>query len=98
MSKKQENKNNFEKLGINDDALSLGDLDKITAEFNKKPMPKNEFKAYPRQKVINGRPYYYLIWYEKDADGKRRQKSIYLGSNLPKGYSLGKPIKIASAK
>jgi len=98
MIEKETTTNNPDKLGINLDPLSLDDLPAIKGNMAKKLMPKNEYNAYPRQKMIKGRPYYFLIWYEKDEQGKRRQKSIYLGTTLPKGYSLGKSIKIASAK
>lgn len=95
---KTDDSRNTKKLGNNSDPFSLDDLPEIIKEHGKKPKPKNEYNAYPRQKMIKGRPYYYLVWYVKDDQGKRRQKSIYLGTTLLKGYSLGKPIKIASAR
>lgn len=98
MINKQVNNQGTQKLGINTEPLSLDDLPEIMAKVEEKLMPKTEYTGYTRQKMIKGRPYYFLIWYVKDEKGIRRQKSLYLGTKLPKGYSLGKSIKIASAK
>lgn len=50
------------------------------------PMPK---QPTARMKVINGRPYYYEITNVWDPVEQRcRQKSKYLGKELPKGYRL----------
>ena len=52
----------------------------------RKPMPK---QPTARMKIINGRPYYYEvenIWDRKEQ--RCRQKSKYLGKELPKGYRL----------
>lgn len=52
-----------------------------------KPMPKKTPVA--RLKIINGRPYYYQIENIWDRKAQRcRQKSKYLGKELPRGYRL----------
>ena len=85
------------KLGISKDDLSVDNLLEQAQEVHKtfkKVMPNKETYGYPRQKMIKGRPYFYLVWYITDGYGKRRQRSKYLGAALPKGYSLGKPVKV----
>ena len=42
-----------------------------------------------RMKIINGRPYYYEVTNEWNAKEQRcRQRSRYLGKELPHGYRL----------
>lgn len=89
------------KLGINKDDLGVDNLleqAQIFHETCKKVMPNKKTYGYPRQKMIKGRPYFYLVWHEKDASGRRRQRSKYLGTTLPKGYSLGKQVEINRRK
>jgi hypothetical protein len=53
---------------------------------NKQRMPK---QPTARMKIINGRPYYYEVENVWDRKEQRcRQKSKYLGKELPRGYRL----------
>ena len=53
---------------------------------NKQPMPK---QPTARLKLINKRPFYYEVWNEWNAKEQRcRQRSRYLGKELPHGYRL----------
>ena len=97
MIEKPRETNKPEKLGIIRDPLSLDDLPAINAEHGRKLMPMKINYGYPRTKIRKGRPYYYLVWYEK-VEGKRKQRSLYLGATLPKGYSLGRAVKITTNK
>ena len=97
MTKNMTKEKKDKKLGISEDDLSVDNLLRQAREVHetfKKVMPNKETRGYPRQKTIKGRVYFYLIWYITDAYGKRRQRSLYLGTTLPKGYSLGKSVKI----
>lgn len=100
MEKTATENNQDKKLGIKQDKLSVNILLEQVREVQKnlkKVMPnkdKSEIYGFPRQKKIKGRIYFYLVWYEYDYMGKRRQKSKYLGTSLPKGYSLGKAVRI----
>jgi len=98
MIMENELRENGEKLAIKPDPLSLNDLDKIKAKPVKKLMAIKVVYGSPRLRMRKGRPYYYLVWYEINVKGIRRQRSIYLGTTLPKGYSLGKRCKIASGQ
>ena len=61
------------------------------AEGVKKPsgrsMPNKTRTA--KLKIINGRGYYYEIWYTYDPETKTsKQHQKYLGKELPRGYRL----------
>ena len=87
------NNKNSEKLGTIADPLSLGELSDQAGKVKRSLMPnKKEGRPslFVRQKIIKGRPYYYLVWREVDAAGVRKQRTQYLGTTLPKGYRLGR--------
>ena len=87
----------LKELDINPESFEIKNLirdgENILKRQHKTDVQK-EIYGYPFQRIRKGRPYYYLYWYEYDADGKRHQKSKYLGTALPVGYSLGKAVKI----
>jgi len=93
MTEKSTDNENHENLDIKTDLLSLKDFDDLDEKPARKTMSKDNGRGYPVQRMRSGRPYYYLVWYEK-VNGKRRQRSRYLGTSLPVGYSLGRPVKI----
>ena len=89
-----------EKLGTTDDPLNLELLiqqaQKVLEKFMKSDTQK-EILYYPTQELRKGRPYYFLVWHEY-VDGKRYRRKRYLGTSLPLGYSLGKPVNMLPPK
>ena len=67
------------------DTTSL--IKQAEATLAKPVVVKQPSQGFVRKKIINGRPYYYLVKSVR-VDGKVRQKVLkYLGTRKPRGYS-----------
>ena len=94
MTEKQPENEKPEKLGYNTDPLSIAGVLEAARKTEIKVYPKVNITGYPVQDTRNGRPYFYVQWFEKDYHGIRRHKKHYLGTALPIGYAIGKPVEI----
>ena len=100
-NKNDDGRDASEKMGTNDDPLSIDSLLQQGKEMEEKLHKvgtQGEIYGYPIQEMRNGRPYFYLIWHEITPDGRRIRPKRYIGTALPLGYSLGKPVKLASGE
>jgi len=81
-----------ENLGTN---LNVADLIKQTRKSGAKKVPKLKPSCgFIRQKVINGRVYFYHVKTIMTDRGPRQKVVEYLGNTLPRGIKLGKLGKL----
>lgn len=40
---------------------------------------KYQPNPYIRKKIVNGKPYYYACWYERQPDSSYKEMQVYLG-------------------
>ena len=71
------NNNTREKLG----GKNLGGLTEIIGreQSQKSKRTKYQPNLYIRKKNINGKPYYYACFYDRQPDGTYQEKQVYLG-------------------